>query len=301
MKAVLMAGGKGTRIQSIAPDIPKPMVQIGGKPVLEHEIDCLRKQGITNIIITVSHLHSVITDYFGDGSRFGVSIRYFHELSPLGNAGALYRLRGELTEDFFLLNADVMLDVDFIRMLAYHKSKYAVATVLSHPNSHPYDSGLIIADETSAVTRWLSKDDPRPEFYKNCVNAGVHILSPAALDFSELNAKRVDCGEKVDLDRHILKPMAGSAKLYRYNSPEFVMDMGTPDRYHRVQQAFLQGRIQKRNLRWPQRAVFLDRDGTINKYVGFLKDINDFELLPGVSSAVKAINESGYLCIWLSP
>ena len=108
-----MAGGKGTRIQPIAPDIPKPMVQIGGKPVLEHEIDCLRKQGITNLIITVSHLQSVITDYFGDGSRFGVSIRYFHEPSPLGNAGALYRLRGELTEDFLLLNADVMLPIYF--------------------------------------------------------------------------------------------------------------------------------------------------------------------------------------------
>ena len=297
MKAVLMAGGRGTRIQLIASDIPKPMIPIGGKPVLEHEVDCLRKQGITDLIITVSHLQAAITDYFGDGSRFGVSIRYFYEPTPLGNAGALYKLRNELTEDFLLLNADVMLDVDFTRMLAYHEAKCAAATVLSHPNSHPYDSGLIVADKNGAVTQWLSKDDPRPEFYKNCVNAGVHILSPAALDFSSLNAERIDRGEKVDLDRHILKPMAGSGTLYRYSSPEFVMDMGTPDRYRQVQQAFLQGKIEKRNLRRPQRAVFLDRDGTINKYVGFLRDIHDFELLPGVSSAVRAINEAGYLCI----
>ena len=106
MKTVIMAGGKGTRISSVASDIPKPMIRIGGKPVLEREIECLREQGFTDLIITVSHLGHIIMDYFGDGSRFGVKIDYFVEKTPLGNAGALFRIKDRLTEDFLLLNAD---------------------------------------------------------------------------------------------------------------------------------------------------------------------------------------------------
>ena len=91
MKTVIMAGGKGTRISSIASDIPKPMIKIGGKPVLEHEIECLRSQGFKDILITVSHLGDQIMDYFGDGSKFGVHIEYFFEKEPLGNAGRSWR------------------------------------------------------------------------------------------------------------------------------------------------------------------------------------------------------------------
>ena len=121
MKTVIMAGGRGTRISSIASDIPKPMIKIEGKPVLEYEIENLRDQGFTDLIITVSHLGSVIMDYFGNGDRFGVNIRYFNEETPLGNAGALFKLRDLLTEDFLLLNADAVFDVDFNRFVKYHR------------------------------------------------------------------------------------------------------------------------------------------------------------------------------------
>ena len=113
MKVVIMAGGKGTRISSIASDIPKPMIKINNKPVLEHEIECLKKQGFSDIIITVSHLGHIIKDYFGKGENFGVNIEYFHEETPLGTAGALFKLKDKLTEDFLLLNADAIFDVDF--------------------------------------------------------------------------------------------------------------------------------------------------------------------------------------------
>lgn len=106
------------------------MIPIDGRPVLEREIECLRRQGFTDIILTVSYLSSVIQEYFGDGSRFGVTIKYFYEETPLGNAGALLKLKEELTEDFLLLNADVLFDVDFNRMVLYHKKKAAMQLFL---------------------------------------------------------------------------------------------------------------------------------------------------------------------------
>lgn len=298
MKTVIMAGGKGTRISSVASDIPKPMIKIEGKPVLEHEIECLRDQGFTDLIITVSHLGHIIMDYFGDGNGispttgkpFGVKIEYYVEKEPLGNAGALFRIKEKLTEDFLLLNADAIFDVDFNRFVAFHKQHGGLATLFTHPNSHPYDSGLIFADEKGMVTQWLSKEDARPQYYRNRVNAGLHVLSPAILD-TEISTP------KIDLDRQLLKPLAGSGTVFCYDSPEYVKDMGTPDRYASVCRDFKEGRVKDKNLQNKQKAIFLDRDGTLNKYVGFLRDIDTFELLSDVCDAVKKINESGYLAI----
>lgn len=303
MKAVIMAGGRGTRITSVASDIPKPMIKIEGKPVLEHEIECLRDQGFTDLIITVSHLGHIIMDYFGDGERFGVHIEYFNEKEPLGNAGALFKIKDKLTEDFLLLNADAVFDVDFNRMVRYHKEKNALVTLFTHPNSHPYDSGLLIADDNKAVLKWLAKEDERPEWYRNRVNAGLHVISPEIFSVVDIDADKIGTvGEngktvKVDLDRQLLKPLAGTGRVFCYDSPEYVKDMGTPERYESVCRDFHDGKVQAKNLSNKQKAVFLDRDGTLNKYVGFLRDINDFELLDGVTDAIKALNNSGYLAI----
>lgn len=290
MKVVIMAGGKGTRITSVASDIPKPMILIDGKPVLEHEIACLRKQGFTDIILTVSHLGNVIMDYFQDGFKFGVHIEYYFEKEPLGNAGALFKIKEKLTEDFLLLNADAMFDVDFKRFVDFHKQHNALVTLFTHPNSHPYDSGLIVSNEHNQVEKWLAKEDERPIYYKNRVNAGLHVISPEVLN-------QVIDTQKIDLDRQLLKPLAGTKKMYCYDSPEYVKDMGTPERYYAVCEDFKTGRVQSKNLSNKQKAIFLDRDGTINKYVGFLREIEQFELLPNTSEAIKKINDSGYLAI----
>ncbi len=298
MKVVIMAGGRGTRISSVASDVPKPMISIHGKPVLEHELECLRNQGFTDIIITVNHLGHIIMDYFGDGSKispatgkpFGIHIEYYDEKIPLGNAGALYKIKDKLTDDFLLLNADSVFDVDFHRFVAYHKEKSGLVTLFTHPNSHPYDSALIVTDENDAVLKWLSKEDERHGYYRNCVNAGLHILSPKVLE------QTIDT-PKIDLDRQLLKPLAGTGKMFAYHSPEYVKDMGTPDRYQAVCADFAAGRVKAKNLMNKQKAIFLDRDGTINRYVGFLRDIDEFELLPGVAEAIRMINNSGYLAI----
>ena len=288
MKVVIMAGGRGTRISSLANDIPKPMIKIDGVPVLEREINCLKEQGFDDLIITVSHLGHIIKDYFGDGSQFGVRIEYYVEEKPLGNAGALFEL--DLKEDFLLLNADAIFDIDFNRLVAYHKKKNGLVTLFTHPNSHPYDSGLIIADENGAVNQWLTKEDERPKWYKNRVNAGLHVVSPKILE------KR-PTGEKVDLDRQLLKPLSGTGKMFCYDSPEYVKDMGTPERYVSVCKDFVDGIVAGNNLKKKQKAIFLDRDGTINKYVGFLRNIDEFKLIDGVAEAIKKINNSGYLAI----
>ena len=298
MKTVIMAGGKGTRISSIASDIPKPMIPINGMPVLEREIASLKEQGFTDIIITVSHLGNIIMNYFGDGSKispvtgepFGVKIEYFYEKEPLGSAGALFQMKDKLTEDFLLLNADSIFDVDFNRFVAFHKAHGGLVTLFTHPNNHPYDSGLIISNNDGTVKKWLSKEEERPLYYKNRVNAGLHILSPKVLDMEITTPK-------VDLDRQILKPLANTGKMYIYDSPEYVKDMGTPDRYYLVQDNFKNGIVEKKNLRNKQIAAFLDRDGTINKYNGFVRTPDEFELIPGVASAIRRLNETGYLVI----
>lgn len=298
MKVVIMAGGKGTRISSLASDIPKPMIKIEGKPVLEYEIECLREQGFYDIIFTVSHLGNIIMDYFGDGTGispatskpFGVNINYYFENEPLGNAGALFKIKEMLTEDFLLLNADAMFNVDFNRFINYHKEKGGLVTLFTHPNSHPYDSGLVIANDNGTVIQWLGKEDERPVYYRNRVNAGLHVISPRILEFT------IDT-LKVDLDRQLLKPLSGTGKMFVYDSPEYVKDMGTPERYYSVCNDFTTGMIKAKNLNNKQKAIFLDRDGTINKYVGFLRNINEFELLPGVAEAIRKINKSGYLAI----
>ena len=302
MKVVIMAGGRGSRIAELFPNIPKPLIPVDGMPILEREIRSLAAQGFRDIILTVGYLAEKIIDYFGDGSRLGVKIDYFVEKTPLGNAGALFHLKDKIgNEPFFLLNADAAFDVDFNRMLAFHQQHGGLVTLFTHPNSHPYDSGLIIADGDGKVEKWLSKEDERPQCYNNRVNAGLHVIDPKVLELG-LGNLEIDPATgcpmgKVDLDRQILKPLCGTGKMFCYDSPEYVKDMGTPERFHQVEADYKNGVVQAKNLHNKQKAIFMDRDGTINKYVGFLRNIDEFELIEGVSEAIKSINQSGYLAI----
>ena len=305
MKTIIMAGGRGTRISELFPDIPKPLIPIEGVPVLEREIISLREQGFKDIIMTVSHMGDKIMNYFKNGSKLGVSIQYYNEVTPLGNAGALFKLREQLEDEpFLLLNADAVFDVDFNRMVKFHHAHGGLVTLFTHPNNHPYDSGLIVANNDMSVQSWLAKEDVRPIYYKNRVNAGLHVIDPKVLDMVTVDIDKIGTLDeqsgktiKIDLDRQLLKPLAGTGKMFCYDSPEYVKDMGTPDRFHQVEEDFKAGRVSAKNLSNKQKAVFLDRDGTINKYVGFLRNINDFELIDGVSEAIKRINASGYLAI----
>jgi len=289
MRTIIMAGGKGSRIASIARDIPKPMINVCGKPILEHQIICLKKNDLTDIIIIVGHLGQHIQDYFGNGSKFGCNISYFYETEPLGTAGALYKIK-DLPNDFILLNGDIIFDIDFSRMISFHREKKAWASLAVHPNDHPFDSALIASNSNNQVTGWLSKEDERLH-YKNIVNAGVHILSVELLE----NCPQTN--NKIDLDRDILKPMIQTGKVFAYHTPEYIKDMGTPERYAQVSTDLESGIVAGRNLGLAQKAVFLDRDGTINRLSGFITRPEDFELLDGAADAIRIINGLGFLAI----
>ncbi len=289
MIAVIMAGGKGTRVASVNEALPKPLLPVKGKPVLEWQLECLKRQNITHIVMTIGYLGEQIERHFGDGSRFGVTVEYVREDVPLGTAGALYDLKGRLIEDFLLINGDLIFDVDLHHFMAFHKARGALATLLVHPNDHPQDSGVIVADEDGCVRRWLTKEEERG-WVPNCVNAGIHALSPELL--RSLTGRR-----KTDLDRELLKPSLPSGRVFCYKTPEYIKDMGTPERIREVEQDIASGRVQAKNLRRTQRAVFLDRDGTINRYAGFVRRPEEIELLPGAAEAIRRINQSGYLAI----
>lgn len=293
MKAVIQAGGKGTRISEITGDvIPKPMLEISGYPILYHQMMNLKKNGITDITVIIGHLGNVIKDYFKDGKELGLNISYVEEdpQKPLGTAGSLYFLKDKLKENFVFLLADVFIDIDFEKMEAYHEANNADVTLLTHPNGHPFDSDLVV-EEGGVVKAFDYKTNDRTTYnYSNLVNAGVMIFSPSVFKYlTEL--------KKYNYEKDIIVPLISEGKVISYKSSEYAKDMGTPERYRRVQEDYSSGICDAKNLANKQKAIFLDRDGTINEYVGFLRKKEEFELIPGVSEAIKKINNSGYLAI----
>ncbi len=290
MKAIIMAGGKGTRLQSISQDIPKPMVRVWNKPILEYQIESLKNSGITEIVLIVGHLRKVIQDYFGNGNKYGVHIEYVIEDKPLGTAGALYYLKGSVTEDFILVFGDLMLDIDFSRFMNFHKKHGAFITLYGHPNSHPYDSDVIVVNNNNRVTEILSKKEPRSFNYHNFVNAGIYCIKPQVID-------SIEQAEKLDLEKDIIAKEVKNGTVFAYKSTEYVKDMGTPDRLTAVSLDVQNGVVSGRNLKRKQKAVFLDRDGTINEHVGFLSHPEQFQLIQGAAEAIRMINESEFLSI----
>lgn len=294
MKAVIMAGGKGTRIASVTNDeIPKPMLKIGGKPILEHQITCFKKNGIEDIVIVIGYLGKIISNYFGNGNKWGVRIHYIEESEekPLGTAGALYYLKGVIEDDFVLVFGDVFFDVDLMEMLVFHKKHKATATLLTHPNSHPFDSDLVIVDENNVVTGLDFKENDRSKYdYQNIVNSGIYCFRPDVLE-------AITAPEKLSIEKDVILKFVDKGRVYSYHSTEYAKDMGTPERYYAVNKDYRNKIPEIRNLKNKQKCIFLDRDGTINEFQGLVCNKNDLRLVDGVAEAIKKINGSDYLCI----
>lgn len=293
MQAVIMAGGKGTRLAALTKDeIPKPMVQVAGKPLLLWQIECLKRNGITDIIMVIGHLGEKIQEYFKDGSGFGVQIRYFVEETPLGTAGSFYYLKEMLQEDVFLMmSGDLMLDIDFERMIRFHKDKHAAATLFVHPNGHPYDSDLLVLDPGDRAKAFDSKHNIRDYWYDNCVNAGVFVFDKKICD-------RVSEPKKCNLENDLIKAMIEDGEpVYGYRSPEYVKDVGTVERIEQALKDLESRIISARCLKQKQKCIFLDRDGTINQSRGFIHKEEDFELEACAVEAIRKINQSGYLAV----
>jgi len=288
-----MAGGKGTRLAELTKDeIPKPMVPILGKPLLEWQIEKLKENHITDIILIIGHLGEKIIGYFEDGKKFGVSLSYIQEKESLGTAGSFYYLQEKLKEDYFLLVfGDVFFDIDIARMEAFYQEKKAQAVLFVHPNTHPFDSDLVVVDQEQKIVNFHLKTQIRKDWYDNCVNAGFFILSKKVL-------KKVTQPQKTDLEKDILMQMAkNQEEIYAYSSSEYIRDIGTVQRINKTIEELQNGLIQKRNLKYPQKCIFLDRDGTINVQKGLIGREEEFFLEDCATEAIRKINESGMLAI----
>jgi histidinol-phosphate phosphatase family protein len=287
-----MAGGKGTRLYEITNDeIPKPMVLICGKPILEWQIESLKAGGITEIMIITGHLGEVIHNFFGSGERFGVNISYYNEETPLGSAGALTHIGDFLTEnDFLLVFGDTIFDIDISRMIAFHREKACLATLFVHPNSHPHDSDLVKLDGDSRVTAFDSKESARDYWYGNLVNAGFYILS------KEITKDIPKIG-KSDLEKDVLLKQIPAGNICGYYSTEYIKDVGTVKRIKQTEDDLRSGVVAAKNLSKKQKCVFLDRDGTINRYCGLIYKAEDMELWDNAADAVAHINRSAFLAV----
>lgn len=290
--AVIQAGGKGTRLASLTKDeIPKPLLKLNGKPMIEWQIENIRKYGIREFVIIIGHLGGKIKEYFQDGAKLGVHLTYIEEKEPLGSAGALYYLKDMFHKGTFLLAfGDVMFDMNMERMAYFHEKHHALATLAIHPNTHPHDSDLVMVNEEGQVIGFDVKTNDRTYWYGNLVNAGIYILSDQLIT----NIAKL---EKLDLEKDLIVPAIGIGKVYGYHTTEYIKDAGTPDRFHEVSQDQKDGLWEMRNLEKKQKCIFLDRDGTLNVYKGLVADIDAFELEEGVAEAVRLINKSGYLAI----
>ena len=290
--AVVQSGGKGTRMRELTHDeIPKPLLLINGRPMIEWQILQLREYGIKEFILITGHLGEKIEEYFLDGSKWGVSIKYIRESIPLGSAGALYHVKKYAKDkDVILVFGDVMFELDWNRFISFHEKKNGVVTLLAHPNAHPYDSDLLIVDSDDRVTGIDSKNNLRNYNYKNCVNAGLSIFKGSLLE-------QIREEEKLDYESQLVEPLMKNGLVFAYNTPEYVKDAGTPDRFAMVCKEQLDGIWDAKCLKNKQKAVFLDRDGTINVHKGFLRSVDEFELIQGVAGGIKKLNQSPYLVI----
>ncbi|MFC1517250.1 HAD-IIIA family hydrolase [Candidatus Margulisiibacteriota bacterium] len=291
MKVVIVAGGKGTRLQEIAKDIPKAMVPLLNKPLLEYQIELAKRYGFKDILLLTGYLGEKIKDHFQDGKKYGVKINYHEEKAPLGTAGCFAEVADLLREDFFVFYGDTMFDIDLKKMLAFHKKHRSKGTLFLHPNDHPIDSDLVAIDnKNKEITNFYPK--PRPSgFYRNLVNAALYILSPDML-------KYIAKGKAQDFGKDIFpKALQAREKMCGYVSTEYIKDLGTPERYKKVEQSLRSGKVSRSNSHNKQVAVFLDRDGTINKDINLLHTVEEMELLPNAAQAIKKLNTEGILAI----
>lgn len=292
---IILAGGKGTRLKDRLGDLPKPLIPIADKPLLAHQVELAKRYGFTDIIIFVCYRPDLIEQALGDGSRWGVRIRYQIEKEPLGTAGAVLAGYDLLAERFVVLYGDTMVNVDLDRIWSAHQIAKADATLLLHPNDHPLDSDLVEVNADGWIRAFHNRPHPSGRYFQNLVNAALYVINKKAL---QPYAERIAAS---DFGKDLFPSMARDGlKLLGYNSPEYIKDVGTPERLDRISAEFAAGVVQRSSLGVPQRAVFLDRDGTLNREVDGVRSPDQLELLPGVAEAIHRLNHSGWRAIVVS-
>jgi D,D-heptose 1,7-bisphosphate phosphatase len=290
VKAVILAGGKGTRMGDLTKEIPKPMLSVGGLPILRHQINLLKKYNITDILVTVNYLKDNIIDYLGNGNNLGVNINYYEESQPLGTVGGIKELETLLTDDFLVLYGDVMMNMHLKRLIDFHYNKGGKCTLVLHPNDHPYDSDLVETEKDGKISRFFSKPHDPDRYYPNLVNAGAYIFSPSIFNHLEK-------GAKADFGRDIFPKIVDKLSIYGYNTAEYLKDIGTPERIAEVEHDWQSGKINRSSYEFKQKAIFLDRDGVINEEISFISKPEELILYDFTAAALRKINGSDYKAI----
>ena len=293
-QAVILAGGKGSRLSSRLNGLPKPMVDFDGKPLLWYQLRLLDKYGFDEVLILVNYLSDKIIEYVNQTDFGDMHVECVHEVSPLGTAGAVLSIYEKLHPTFLVVYGDTMLDVNLDRFTAYHYEKSECdVTLFVHPNSHPHDSDLVEVDDKSCVVAFHNYPHNAELYLQNLVNAALYMINrDCLLPMFNLEMNLLDFG------KHIFPELLRlGIQIRAYNSPEYIKDCGTPDRLDSAIQDYKSGKILNARLDNPQKVIFLDRDGTINYDVGHLNNEKDLVLFDGVADAIKLINNSHYRCI----
>jgi len=291
----ILAGGMGSRLKSRTGDLPKPMALINSQPVLEHQIELCSRHGFTKIALLLCYGSEKIKEYFGNGADFGVELIYVIEAESRGTAGALFDALDAMDDRFLVLYGDTYADIDLKAFWEFDSKHLTAGTLLLHPNDHPQDSDLIEIDGDGALIEVHPYPHTDGAIYPNLVNAALYILDKKILK------KIIPSNRKTDLAKNTFPDLlAAGEKLYTYVTPEYIKDMGTPERLDKVERDINSGLPEQLSSRQPRTAVFFDRDGTLNVEVNHLSNPNQLNLLDGVAQAVRKINRSGMLAIGIT-
>ena len=222
MKAVILAGGLGTRLHPFTKVIPKPLLPVGDRSVVEIQIAQLKKHGVDRIIFATNYKSDLLESYFGDGSKFGVSLRYSREETPLGTCGPLSLIRDELNDDFIVMNGDILTNIDFEKAFGFHQRHHGVLTVVSKDVTFPLSYGNIVTEDDRIISL-EEKPDVRVE-----IVTGIYCMSPKVLDYIPAN-------EPFGMDDCIQKLFALNVPVYRYKMSEYWLDIGRMEDYQKAQ------------------------------------------------------------------
>jgi mannose-1-phosphate guanylyltransferase len=235
MKAFILAAGLGTRLRSLGLDLPKVMVPVGGKPLLEHHLELFKREGIGELVVNLHYLPEKITGYFGDGSKFGVKMTYSPEPELLGTAGGVKKMERELLDGTFLVfYGDNLVRVDFAPLIEFHRARKAVATVALFASPEPWTGGVVETDSNGRVLRFVEKPDPK-QVSTNLISAGIFVLEPSVLG-------TIPAGQFYDFGKDVFpKLLADGQAVYAMQPEAYIQDVGTPDRLAKAQHDFEQG------------------------------------------------------------
>ena len=288
-QAVILAGGKGTRLKSELGNLPKALVDIGGKPLLELQIFQLKKYGFSNIILLLNHESSQIIEFCKSNNNWDLDIQFIIEKYPMGTAGAVINAFEVLKDDFLIVYGDTLFDIDIEKFYKFHiKDTNTTATLFLHPNDHPHDSDLVEIDNNNRITFFYPYPHDKNKFFRNLVNAAFYFINKKSLIKWKNNKQMLDFGKDIFpsllLDNQI---------LMGYNSPEYIKDCGTPKRIKSVRKHYSSMNLKSDSNK--SKAIFLDRDGTIIKHVKHLNHHKQLELIKDSAKAIKNINKSEFL------